>query len=263
MAKVDPVKEFLAGRKPKRLTPAEEKEYHEKAMQGDESALETLIISQAHWVWTICYAHPKPPQISNNDLFDDAICHVYLSLKNFDPSKGRLSSYLRSVIPRKCSDYIVKMSSTFGKKLPVAYASSASNSCFLFDEDGVKQRIAEPPESNIYEDAYHDEVDELAEVVASILSNMSKRSRWIIARRCEGLTAEEIAKEETEANLREGKRGRPTDSAQIMQALHAIRRHIFQELIRRDIPLDCCVPGSRIGRLFEEASASDQNRLFE
>ena len=262
MARIDPIREFLAGRKPKRLTAAEEREYHEKAIQDDQDAIETLVLSQAHWVWTICHDHPKPPQISSNELFDDAICYVYLSLRRFDPSKGRLSSYLRCVIPRKCNDYVIKMSSTFGKRAPVAY-SSPGNNCFLFDEDGVKTKLAEPKETNIYEDAHHDEVDELAEVVTSILSSMSKRSRWIVAKRCEGKTAEEIAKEETEHNLSTGKRGRPTDSAQIMQALHSIRREIFQELVRRDIPIDCCVSGSKIGRLFEEASTCDQGRLFE
>lgn len=261
MARIDPIKEFLAGRTPKRLTAAEEKEYHERAIQGDNDAIETLILSQAHWVWTICHNHPRPPQISSNDLFDDAICHVYFALKRFDPSKGRLTSYLRNIITRKCSDFVIKTSSTFGKKAPSGMGVSTSN--YASDEEAVKTKLADPKETNMYEDRYHDEVDELADVVTSILSGMSERSRWIIAKRCEGKTAEEIAQEETEHNLRTGKRGRPTDSAQIMQALHAIRREIFQELMRRDIPIDCCVSGSKIGRLFEEASTCDQGRLFD
>jgi RNA polymerase sigma factor (sigma-70 family) len=259
--KVDPVAEFLAGRRVMRLTSHEEKEYAKKAKEGDDRAIEILLCSQAHWVWTVCYNHPKPPQVSVDELFNECIAWVYIAFKNYDPDKGRLSSFLSRVIPRKCSDYIVKTCSTFGKELPDAMKAQGATS-FITEEDQIKSMLAEQKESNIYEDEYHSEVDELAEVVITILADMEPRSRWIISRRMEGLTAVEIAAEETEYNLRSGRDGRAVDPASVMQALHAIRREVFRELMRRDIPIDCCVPGSRIGNLFDETSNDAQARLF-
>lgn len=261
MKKVDPVADFLAGREAIRLTSSEEHEYANKAKQGDRQAVESLLCSQAHWVWTLCHNHPKPPQVGTDELFNEAMCQAYLAMKNFDPAKGRLSSFLSRVIPRKCSDYIVRTSSTFGKRVPSAFVSEANS--FLIDEDQVKAVVAETKESNVYEDEYHSEVDELAEVVISILSEMEPRSRWIIARRQEGKTADEIAAEETLNNLRSGRMGRVVEASSIMLALHAIRREVFRELLRRDIPIDCCVPGSRIGKLFDDTSNDGQSRLFE
>lgn len=261
MGKLDPVGNFLAGRKSLRLTAAEEREYAKKAKDGDQDAIEVLLCSQAHWVWTLCYNHPKPPQVDVNELFEDTIAHVYLSLKNFDPDKGRLSSFLGRVIPRKCTNYVLKFGGVFGKQVPKSFQSEDKS--FLFNEDDIKAIIAEPEESNIYEDEYHDDVDDLATVVCAILAGMEPRSRWIIARRAEGKTAEEIAREETEVNIRNGKAGRAVDASSVMFALHSIRREVFRELVRRDIPMECVVPGSRIGQLFDIASASDQNRLFD
>lgn len=261
MVKIDPVAEFLAGRKAPRLDAQQEQEWHDRARLGDAHAYETLLCSQAHWIWTLCHKHPKPPQVSTDDLFNESISQAYIALKNFDPARGRLSSFFSRVIPRKCSDYVVKTCSTFGKRAPMEYVSETNS--FLLDEDGIKSIVADEKESNVYEDNYHDEVDELATVVISILAEMEPRSRWIIAKRIEGKTAEEIAAEETLVNLQSGRQGRVTEPSNIMLTLHAIRREIFRELLRRDIPLDCWVPGSRIGQLFEIASSGDQNRLFD
>lgn len=260
--KEDPVADFLAGRPAMRLTPNEEKEYAEKAKQGDNGSIEVLLCSQAHWIWTICYHHPKPPQVNTDELFNECVAWAYIALKNYDPAKGRFSSFLSRVIPRKCSDYIIKTCSAFGKDLPKSMKNSKQNSCFITEEDHIKSILAEQKESNIYEDEYHSEVDELADVVLSILADMEPRSRWIISRRMEGLTAVEIAAEETAYNLRSGRDGRVVEPASVMQALHAIRREVFRELMRRDIPIDCCVPGSRIGNLFDETSNDAQARLF-
>lgn len=256
-----PVAEFLAGRQAPRLDAEQEREHCERAKAGDSKSMETLICSQAHWIWNLCHRHPKPKQLSTDDLFHEAISQAYLAMKNFHPDRGRLSSFLARVIPRKCSDYIVKTCSTFGKRAPAEYISAANS--FLLDEDGVKSIVAELKESNIYEDNYYDDIDELAAVVISILSDMEPRSRWIVAKRIEGKTAEEIANEETMINLQSNRLGRITEPSNIMLTLHAIRREIFRELLRRDIPLESWVPGSRIGQLFEIASSGDQNRLFD
>ncbi len=261
MKKVDPVADFLAGREAKRLTPLEESQYYEQAKSGDKKAIEILLCSQAHWIWTLCHNHPKPPQVNTDELFNEAMCQAYLAIKNFDPAKGRLSSFFSRVIPRKCSDYVVKTSSTFGKRIPMAYSSETNS--FLIDEDNVKAVLAENKESNIYEDEYHSEVDELAGVVTSILAEMEPRSRWIVAKRQEGKTAEEIAAEETLNNLRSGRMGRVVEASSVMLALHAIKREVFRELSRRDIPIDCCVSGSRIGKLFDDLNTDAQNRLFD
>lgn len=261
MPKLDPVADFLAGREAMRLTPAEEKNYADKAQEGEASAVEVLLCSQAHWIWTICYRHPKPPQVSTDELFNESMSQAYLAMKNFHPEKGRLSSFLARVIPRKCSDYIVRTCSTFGKRMPSSLEQNANS--FIVEEDQIKSMLAEQKESNVYEDEYHSEVDELAEVVISILADMEPRSRWIISKRMEGKTADEIAAEETLTNLRSGRMGRVVEPSSIMLALHAIRREVFRELMRRDIPIECCVPGSRIGRLFDETSNDAQNRLFE
>lgn len=257
----DPIAEFLAGRKALRLNAEQEKTYYEKAKAGDSSCMEALICSQAHWIWTLCHRHPKPKQLTTDDLFHEAISQAYLAIKNFHPDRGRLSSFLSRVIPRKCSDYVVKTCSTFGKRAPVEYFSEANS--FLLDEDGVKSIVAELKESNIHEDTYHDDIDELATVVLSILAEMEPRSRWIVAKRIEGKTAEEIANEETLINLKTNRIGRITEPSNIMLTLHAIRREIVRELLRRDIPIDCWVPGSKIGQLFEIASSGDQDRLFD
>jgi RNA polymerase sigma factor (sigma-70 family) len=260
--KEDPVSEFLAGRPAMRLTPNEEKEYADKAKAGDHGAVEALLCSQAHWIWTICYHHPRPPQISADELFNECITWAFIAIKNYDPDKGRYSSFLSRVIPRKCSDYIVRTCSAFGKDLPKSMKKTSVHNSFMTEEDQIKSILAEQKESNIYEDEYHSEVDELAEVVISILADMEPRSRWIVSRRMEGLTAVEIAAEETEHNLRSGRDGRVIEPASVMQALYAIRREVFRELMRRDIPIDCCVPGSRIGNLFDETSNDAQARLF-
>ena len=261
MAKIDPVADFLAGREAKRLTAAEERQYAEQAHNGDQAALEVLLCSQAHWVWTLCYNHPRPPSIDVNDMFEDVIAHAYLSFKNYDPSKSRLSSFLARVIPRKCSSYVVKFAGTFGKPLPKEFQDGERS--FIFNEDDIKAVLAEPEESNIYEDEYHDDVDDLAEVVSSILAGMEPRSRWIIAKRAEGKTADEIASEETAMNIANGRGGRVIEASNVMFTLHSIRREVFRELVRRDIPMECVIPGSRMGQLFDLASASDQHRLFD
>jgi DNA-directed RNA polymerase specialized sigma24 family protein len=259
--KKDPVAEFLAGRKAPRLTAEQEKDCHEKALAGDAQSMETLICSQAHWIWTLCHRHHKPKQLTTDDLFHEAISQAYLAMKNFHPDRGRLSSFLSRVIPRKCSDFVVKTCSTFGKRAPAEYISDANS--FLLDEDGVKSIVAELKESNVYEDSYYDDIDDLAAVVISILSDMEQRSRWIVAKRIEGKTAEEIANEETMINLKSNRLGRITEPSNIMLTLHAIRREILRELLRRDIPLESWVPGSKIGQLFDIASSGDQNRLFD
>lgn len=261
MAKHDPVAKFLGGRKARRLTAAEERQYAEKAHNGDQEALEILLCSQAHWIWTLCYKHPRPPSVDPNDLFEDMIAHAYLSFKNYDPSKSRLSSFLARVIPRKCSSYVVKFAGVFGKPIPKDLVDS--DRTFLFNEDDVKAILAEPEESNVYEDEYHDDVDDLAEVVSSILAGMEPRSRWIVAKRAEGLTSQQIAQEETAMNIRNGIGGRPVEASNIMFVLHSVRREVFRELVRRDIPMDCAISGSRIGQLFDEANSDDQNRLFD
>lgn len=260
MAKIDPVAEFLAGRIARRLTAAEERQYTQKAQDGDQKALEVLLCSQAHWIWTLCYNHPRPPSVDVNELFNDVIAHAYLSFKNYDSTKGRLSSFLARVIPRKCSSYVVKFGGTFGKPLPKEFQQDDRG--FIFNEDDIKAVLAEPEESNIYEDEYHDDVDDLASVVSTILAGMEPRSRWIIARRMEGKTADQIATEETAMNIANGRSGRSIEASNVMFALHNIRREVFRELVRRDIPMECVVPGSKIGQLFDLASASDQNHLF-
>lgn len=236
------LREFLGEQDAPSYDKLAESELAERAKHGDRDAADLLIRSQAHWIFKICAKIEKPEGVSTDELFSNVVGDCARSLQLYDPSKARLTSFLHRVVVRKSKNYFKRMNSGHGHIVHrQQYINPETNeNCIDILDSAETER------------QHYSDIDDLCEVIRSIMDTLDDRSRFIIELRADGKTFAEIAASDTERNIELNLDARSTKASTIRDILFSIRRKILQEILRRDIAIDHILSESKLPNVFDD-----------
>ncbi len=186
----------------KKFTREEEAALCKKMREGDLGAKDQLFKSCIPWTITISrkVAENSYGKVIDEAKLDDVIqaglCGLLESLKRFDPTKGRLTTYARWYIRKECLTWVWKDKTIYlprylsGKKFK-EFSVPFTMSLVVKNEDGCDIT----PKGLTYDHKEFEEVDAREEGDSLLKSNMvilTEREKGVLFLRSNGMTLKQI-----------------------------------------------------------------------
>lgn len=113
-----------------KLTRDEEAHYVKLYKDGDNEAAGTLIESQIAWMYALVRRHNLPRHIDFDDIISELCIVLLKALKNFDPSRTALTTFVATIVIRRTRRIARKLAG------PIKYQDVGDSFPLIVEESG-------------------------------------------------------------------------------------------------------------------------------